>query len=264
MNTVNKQIVLRSSSSGFAWGDLIFSHYKSSCLRWILVSSHRSFVIDPKYSILGKLNEDLHEKELIAKGQYYVKEMEVESPTTMDGVVNKGHIDFLVGQRTLPGYKVDELKHVQSKNVYREVIKKGHFITDNLAQTVNYMLHAQTDHGLLKYSYYEKGQTGEPVLVDSREFKVGIDKWARITVDDQPTKFHVQDQYNHQHQAAQVLLYQRVAQRPYNGEIPFVGACGMCPINAVCAQWDRGSIESTEAFVEVSKQQLEVKEKEHE
>lgn len=257
----NKQILLRSSSSGFAWGDLIHSHYKSSCLRWILASSHRPFEIDPKYTYLGKVNEDLHEEELKKNLHCYTKEQEVERASF--GVIQRGHIDFLVVPFGTEDLVVHELKHVQSKNVYREVIKKGHFITDNLAQTVNYMLHAQTQHGLLKYTFYEKDDDGKPQAKESRYFKVSIDDFGRIFVDAKPTKFHVQDQYAHQRQAAQVLRDQTVAQRPYLGEVPFVGACHWCPLKEACAKFDKGAIESAGAFIDFSKQELEKKEKEH-
>lgn len=259
----NKQILLRSSSSGFAWGELIHSHYKSSCLRWILISSHRSFEIDPKYTHLGKINEDLHEAELIAKHDVYSREQEVSRPSPVPEVLQRGHIDFLVKPFDSDKLVVHELKHVQSKNVYREVIQKGHFVTDNLAQCVNYMLHAQTQHGLLKYTFYE-AVDGKPEAKESRYFEIFIDDFGRIFVDSKPTKFHIQDQYAHQRQAAEVLRDQKVAQRPYLGEIPFVGACHWCPVSAACAQFDRGAIEGTFAFIELSKQLIIEKEKEHE
>lgn len=248
-------VILRSSSSGFAWGELIFSHYKSSCLRWILIQSHTPYEINPKYTHLGKVNEDLHEAELLAKHDAYVRELEVEQPSPIPEVVNRGHIDFLVTPMDGTGLVVHELKHVQSKNVYREVIKKGLYITDNLAQTVNYMLQAKTQHGLLKYTFYEEGEVG-----DSRYFEVRIDDFGRINVDKKPTKFHVQDQFNHQRQAALVLRDQKVAQRPYLGETPFVGACHWCPAAEACSRFDKGAIEGTDAFIGIAKQQLKEKE----
>ncbi len=254
----DKQTILRSSSSGFAWGELVFSHYKSSCLRWILISSHRSYEIDSKYTRLGKINEDLHEEELLRKSSHYVRELEVTQPSPIDGIPNVGHIDFLVTPADSKKLEVHELKHVQSKNVYREVIKKGLYIVDNLAQTVNYMLQAKTEYGLLKYSYYEKDE-----LKDARYFDVAIDDFGRVNVDKKPTKFTVGDQLNHQRQAAMVLRDQTIAQRPYLGETPYVGACHWCPVSAACAQWDRGAIEGAVAFIELAKQQIEEKEKSH-
>lgn len=242
------ELVLRSSSSGFAWGDLIFSHYKSSCLRWILIQSHMPYEIDKKYSVLGKENEDRHQQELIDKDLVFKRELEVEKKLPWYNMTQRGHIDFLVYEDEPV---VHELKHVQSPNVYREVIKKGLYVTDNLAQCVNYMLHAKTQRGLLKYSYYKKG-----VYETEREFKVTIDDFGRIHVDKKPTKFTVQDQLCHQRQGARVLSEQLVAQRPYLGETPYVGACHWCPMSAVCTRYDSGAIEGTQSFIELAKQQL--------
>jgi len=255
VTTPNNPIILRSSSSGFAWGELIHSHYKSSCLRWILIQSHIPFDIEKRYSHLGKLNEDRHQQLIEAEGFRFDREKEVEQETAIDGVVNRGHIDFVV-YSSVP--TVHELKHVQSPNVYREVIKKRNPITDNLAQCVNYMLHMKTQHGLLKYSYYKNQTDTEPT--DEYGFKASIDDFGRVFVDAEPTKFTVQDLLAHQRQAADVLKRQVVAQRPYNGEVPYIGACHWCPMNAVCAQYDRGSIEGTEAFIDLAKQQSTKKE----
>lgn len=258
-DALDKQIVLRSSSSGFAWGELIFSKYKSTCLRWILVSSHIPFEIDPKYTEFGKVNEDLHEKELERDRSQFMRELEVEMPSPVDGVINRGHIDFVVKPLGETVWEVHELKHVQSKNVYRDVLKNGHYIVDNLAQCINYMLQAKTQRGLLKYTFYDKDAFGKLEPVKSRGFEVGIDQYGRVFVDKEPTEYTVFDQLNHQRQAATALKEQRVMQRPYNGEALFVGACHWCPVKSACAAWDKGEIEGTEAFVDQCKELLDLK-----
>lgn len=256
-------IILRSSSSGFAWGTLVHSHYKSACLRWILIQSHRSFEIAKKYQILGLANEDRHAAALQEKGIYFTRELEVERDSPVEGVVNRGHIDFLVTLPFTNELEVHELKHVQSVNVRREVIRKGLYTSDNLAQCVNYMLHAQTDHGLLKYTFWEHGKKdGKASATEEREFKVKIEEFGRISVDGVPTKFTAHDQLNHQKLAATVLKYQIVApDRPHLGNTsPFSGACRSCPAQAACDKFDQGAIEGTDAFVETSKQLIQEKE----
>lgn len=255
------EVILRSSSSAFAWGQQIFTDYKTGCLRWILISSHIPYELEAKYQIMGKVNEDRHEKTL--KGRQFTRELEVQRDSPINGVSVRGHIDFLIDDPDQ--LIVDELKHVQSKNVRRDVIRKGRPKTENLAQTVNYMWQARTTVGRLKYSFYEEDTNNQLYYcTEERTFDVRIDDFGRILIDGVATKFTIYDQLAHQAQAATALKEQKILQRPDGWQAPFVSPCAYCPAKSTCDLFDKGKIESTDAFVSTYKTVLASKECENE
>lgn len=243
----------RASSSAFAWGDMIFTDYSTGCLRKILIQSRGyESQIDPKYGIVGKLNEDRHEARL--KGRTFTREPEFSHPLAQ-GVKIKGHADFLIfGDDACPD-SVDELKSVQSTNSRLRYIRKGDYLPENLAQLVCYMWAFNVVDGRLIYTFWEQDdETGEWEANEERIFKVHIDVFGRISVDSKTTKYTVYDLLSHQAQAADVIATGKVAQRPLNHDAPFVSPCAYCVFKTVCDKYDSGEIESSEAFVTLAKE----------
>ena len=239
---------LRASSSAFQWGSLTFTTYKTGCLRKILVQSRNvQAPVAKKYGDLGSINEDRHATRLDALGVVYQREVAFKEDLG-SGVHLSGHADF-VHYENGKTVGVDELKSVQSKNVRREVIKKGLYNVENLAQLVSYMSAMDVLQGRLIYSYYEH-VSDVWTCIDERIFAVTIDEHYRIFVDSKPTQYTVFDLYAHQKAAADVIATGRVADRPANWDAAFISPCGYCPFASACDAWDQNAIESKEAFVE--------------
>jgi hypothetical protein len=243
---------LRMSSSGFLWGTLVHTTYKTACLRKVLLQSQAvQGPVHSKYRDLGQKNEDRHAERLTEAGRTYVREVEFVRPThSRPTVSTSGHCDFLLsaGDRSI---RVDELKSVSSVNVARKVIRDGSYPVENLAQVVRYMVEARVVHGRLIYTYWKKG-----VPEDERIFKIYIDDYGRILVDQEPTQFVVNDLLAFEDAAAKVIADKIVWDRPFRGEIPFAGACHWCPFKTACDAWDTGSIKGTDAFVDFAKSNI--------
>lgn len=247
----------RASSSAFMWGQTVFTDYKTGCLRKILIQSrNHQATIDPKYGILGKINEDRHEARLIKEGTKFLREVEFKSKVPMVPSINlSGHADFiLIDPLNINPYCVDELKSVTSKNVRRNVIKNGEYGTENLAQLVTYMAEAKVTKGRLIYTYYEQDTNNQQYYaVDERTFNVTIDDFGKIAVDSNPTQYSFNDVLAHRVAAARTIENGEVAQRPYRWELNFVSPCQWCPFKQACDKFDAGEIEGTDAFVEYAK-----------
>jgi PD-(D/E)XK nuclease superfamily protein len=245
---------LRASSSAFQWGDITFTKYKTGCLRKIMLQSQQvdAFVAG-KYKSLGDINEERHARRLTDLGYKFEREVEFKMPiASVSNVQFSGHCDFLV---RLDGHtRIDECKSVQSTNVRREVIKKGDYLVENLAQVISYMVAAQCHSGQLIYTFYEQNDdSGEMEAADERIFKVQIDLYGRINVDGVPTQFTVMDFIAHSVRAAKVIENKTVDVRPNLWDAPFASPCKMCVFSKACDRWDSGEIESTDAFVEYAK-----------
>jgi hypothetical protein len=249
---------LRMSSSGFLWGTLVHTTYKTACLRKVLLQSQTiQGPVDSKYRDLGQKNEDRHAERLTKAGRRFQREVEFIRPThSRPAVSTSGHCDFLVLHGEGSPWRIDELKSVSSQNVARKVIRDGSYPVENLAQTVRYMVEAKVVHGRFIYTQWKKG---EPV--DERIFRLHIDDYGRIAVDDLPTQFVVYDLLAFEDAAAEVIEERIVWDRPFRGEIPFAGACHWCPFKTACDAWDAGSIKGTDAFVDFAKSNI-VEEKE--
>ena len=167
------------------------------------------------------------------------------------GVTLTGHVDFLILNDDGEAVAIEELKSVTSKNTHRNVIKNGNFVIENLAQTVAYMVAMRVVKAKLIYTYYEE-DGGELHAQDERTFKISIDNFGRIFVDDLPTRYTVQDYLAHRNAAAIAVSTGRVPQRPHAWDAPFGSPCAYCPFSKACDDWDKGVIESDEAFVELS------------
>lgn len=248
MASYHNPMQLRASSSAFAWGTLIYTDYKTGCLRKILVQSkgHQT-PIDPKYGELGAYNEDRHGDQLARLLVPFNRESKFERDLS-HGVTISGHADFVICEGGEEPTEVHELKSVSSKNSRRNVIKHGQYLTENLAQLVCYMWAFDVCSGRLIYTYYEN-----KVALDERIFAVAIDEFGRINVDSKPSKFTIYDLFSHQAQAATVIAHGAVAQRPLNWDAPFVSPCKFCQFSKVCDDYDSGVFEGSEAFVNLCK-----------
>jgi hypothetical protein len=257
----------RISSSAFLWGRLVRTDYNTGCLRRILLQSlDISTTIDPKYEIIGKMNEDRHAKMLDEKGTVYVREMVLQRPSKrVPGVEISGHADFVITDALGRPTAVHELKSITSKNVRREVIGKGFFKTENLAQVVAYMGELDLTDGALIYTYYEHPKTASEEdkkdwlkleAVDARTFSVHVDTYGRIHVDAHPTEFTAYDVIAHRNAAVEVIAKQNVVDRPYRHDTPFVSPCHWCAFKATCDAYDNGEVESDVAFVDKARNQI--------
>lgn len=253
MNDKPKKVYM--SNSGFMWGRVVFTDYKSGCIRNILLSANgvREGEINKKYQVLGELNEERYEAYLKSIGANYVRELAVKHPITPDSeVVLSGRIDFL---RQLTGFvEVDELKSTDSTNKRREVIKKGKWVTENLAQAISYMISMECVTGRLVYTYYEMDDiTKQYEPRDERAFEIMIESSGRISVDGTPTQFSVNDQLNHRLAAKTAIETHTVWDRPYNWDKPFQSPCKFCPWSSTCDKYDDGKLADTDAFIHDAK-----------
>lgn len=243
---------MRASSSAFAWGRLVYTDYKSGCLRKILLQSRNvSKAIDSKYTTLGTLNEDRHQARLEREGRKNIRREPEFKLDLAKGVSLSGHSDYVYEDG------VDELKSVSSKNVLRNVIKNGNYVTENLAQLVCYMMAFAKDFGRLIYTYYEDGEVGIDKKTGAeleRIFIVTIDAFGRIAVDSQVTKFTFNDLLAHQEQAALTIATGEVLQRPYRHDAPFASPCSFCPYKEACDAYDSGEISTANEFVNMAKE----------
>lgn len=248
MSAYYTPLQMRASSSAFQWGSIVHTTWKTGCLRKILIQSKGyESAIDSKYTILGKINEDRHEKRLQEKGLQYKKEVEFLRGGSVAGTTFSGHVDFLILDSNGKPWWVDELKSVSSKNQYRKLIKQGDYNVENLAQLVAYMVEARVVLGRLIYTFYDE----EKIAQDERIYKVDIDAFGRIFVGDDPTQFTVNDLLAHQYAAAKVILESTVfPDRPFRGESPFVGCCNYCPFSTACAKYEAGELSDSSEFVQ--------------
>lgn len=245
----HEPLTLRASSSAFAWGTLIFTDYNSGCLRKILIqSTGYETVIDPKYPLVGKLNEDRH----AAKITSYYREVPFQRAVGYGPIQLRGHADFVHVDADGTQYMVDELKSVTSKNVLKNTIKNGSYKTENLAQLVCYMTAFKVTQGRLIYTWYQQDAAGEWRDGEERIFKVDVDNFGRIFVDSKPSQYTVFDLYSHQLQAAKAVYDNHVLQRPVRWDAPFGSPCGPCKFKDACDAWDQGEIEGTDAFVKIA------------
>ena len=147
--------------------------------------------------------------------------------------------------------KVYELKSTESRNVLR-AMKQGTFKTENLAQLVSYMIAVGTDQGELRYAYMEPDAQGQYTIKSERAFDVKVNDFGRLIIDGKANRFTVYDQLAHQQMAAHVIENDIVFDRPANYSAAFGSPCQYCSFKEACNQWDSGSIESVDGFVEVS------------
>lgn len=250
----DKPIKVHGSSSAFAFGNLIVTQYSSGCLRNILLKYHDVKEPFPEHhKERGKINEDLFEHEArLKRGCVVDREVPVvEHIDDSTGAYFSGRIDYrvTVGDES---YLV-ELKSTESSNVLKEVIGKGNFKTDNLAQLVAYMLVTRLNHGQLIYTYFERDSTKALSKAAERVFDVWLHDDGSIIVDGKRSQFTVHDQLAHRHAVVDALKRQCVSPRPYKWS-DFDGPCKWCPFAKVCDSYDDGYLETTEQFIQAARQ----------
>ncbi len=256
----------RLSSSAFMWGDLVFTDYKTGCLRKILLQSrdinapyNGVQTDDPDGTTLGDVNENRHIERLYREGhKKFLREVEFKRPIPQEPTItSSGHCDFIIANDINAAF-VDELKSATSKNTRRNVIKNGEYSTENLAQIVAYMGEAKLVDGRLIYTYYEiDTNTGKYHAIDSRTFIVKIDDYGKIFVDGKATQWAFNDLIAHRVAAARVIRTGEVTQRPYRWELEWASPCKFCHFKDACDKFDSGEIEGDVAFVEYAKNLIE-------
>lgn len=235
-------------------GGLVFTKYSSGCLRHILLRhSGLRETINPKHLERGAMNEDEFQAGL-GTGADVVREKPFhltvsDSPRTY----YSGRIDFLFCPNG-PDKKIVELKSTESSSVAKSVIKDGKINSQNLAQTVCYMLAEQCNNAEIIVTYYKSVKKTKVLKKDSeRVFKIVIEADGLITVDGENSGYYVRNLLKHAQEAAKVIIDQSVASRPYCAS-DFDSPCAFCPFRSVCDLYDDGVINSTEEFISVSKQ----------
>ncbi len=252
---------LYASSSGFIWGRLVFTDYKTGCLRNVLLQSRgvREGEIDEKYKIMGALHEDLHEDFLKSHKIPYHREAAIKYNVTPD-VQFSGRADFVI-----PETRVEELKSTDSKNTARNIIKNGKVRTEHLAQVIAYMIPLKLAEGRLIYGYYEKDdETGKYAKQSDRAFDILIDDAGRICIDGAPSGYTINDSLNYTKTAAAVVTSGEIWDRPHNWSQSWGSPCKTCPWSSTCDKYDDGLIEGDVAFVQDAIDSLKAKEKKNE
>jgi hypothetical protein len=232
------------------WGRTVFTDHSSGCLRSIYLKNKGiKTPFDETHTIRGKMNEDDYERQLKEKGIEYTREYKILEPVTgFHDCYFTGSVDFLVDGPQCS--EVHELKSTQSKSRYY-AIKRGEWVTENLAQAVAYMTYANTVVGKLVYTFWEapKGKTDlEPKFDYVHE--ILIDNAGRINLNSVPTRYTVYDVLAHQHAALKVLQDDLIWDRPHNWDLPWGSPCTHCPFKASCDAYDSGVIEGAVAFVD--------------
>lgn len=245
-------IKVRGSEAGFMWGRLVYTEYDTACLRKILLRSRgvRATVAEV-HNERGKTYEGLYEQRFPT----CQREVPVVLPVDgVDGADFSSRVDLIVGSGD--DVVVHELKSTESKNVLRNVIKSGAYKVENLAQLISYMIAVGTDRGQLSYGYLERDANNAYQIKQERTFKIVVDAVGRIVVDSVPTKWTIYDQIAHTQTSAKVQKEGIIWDRPAKWDAPFGSPCGYCPFKLACEKYDSGSIESVDAFVEISQQCL--------
>lgn len=247
---MQRSYVLRASSSGFAWGSMVFTRYKTACLRKIKVQAHRNedLQINPDYAAIGKLNEDRHAARL---DPHLPFEREKLFSRRINGthVTQEGHCDFLITDLDGNATRVDELKAVRSVNTRREIIRNGQYLPENLAQLVTYMSAFNAPRGRLIYTFYPENNVPD----EERAFHVELDDYGRVIVDGEATKFTYYDLLCHRDQAAAAIEADTIPQRPYLWDAPFISPCAYCPYSDACDAFDMHEL-SDEKFLTACKE----------
>lgn len=250
---------LYGSSSAFQWGQLTFTNTKAGCLRAIFLQSRgvRETSIPEVYQVIGALNEEWYRTEVL-KEQEFKAEEPIKRLLGTD-IEFSGRIDYLLPDEVI------ELKAVTSYAKSRDVIAGGNYAPENLAQLVSYMMESRITQGQLIYTWWkDKNQAKSSKVkvtstdktmyevVESRSYKVEIDEFGRIIVDQVPSKFTVHDQLAHRSAAVKCIEEGTILNRPIGYDAPFGSPCTYCVFKEACDSYDEGTIEGADAFINLS------------
>lgn len=252
---------LYPSSSAFMWENLVITQYSSGCLRSILLQAEGLWTdIDPKYKILGELNERRIETDVLQPDDriaYYSREHPMRLDTGVPGVLVSGRADFLLYYKKYEKPIVLELKSADSANTKRYVIEQGKPKLGNVAQTIGYMVDVEHDKGILRYDHYKLNDEAEYEPTVFREFKITLDEQGNIYIDKQLYDHTVGDYLNHRLQAAITIKNRQVRDRPDNWNAKFGSPCHFCNYKIACNKYDKGEISSTDNFVNEARQLIQ-------
>lgn len=248
-------VKVRASSSSFAKGSLVFTRYNTGCLRAILAKSH-GLKDDFKQITkdIGAANEERFERTLgdpADGGPAWQREVPISSDIVPDGsAVFSGRCDFVIATPT--GREVVELKSTSSKNKLTD-LKQGLVTPEVVAQITNYLIEFETTEGRIIYTFYKTPT--EPTY--ERAFAVTVDVHGTVLLDGADTGFTVADALQHRLLQVEVLKNQTVGDRPYNWSKPYSSPCDWCPFKKTCDAWDAGQMETTAAFLNSCKEEME-------
>lgn len=250
-------IKIRPSQAAFQDGQLVFTRYSSGCHRHIYLANYGiREEIDQKHKERGQLNEDWFERRLGSTP--YAREKSFALTLFADiGVVLSGRCDYILFPTDPDKKEVVELKSSESPSILNDVIKKGKYKLENLAQLLCYLMAESCTSGRLIYAHYKKDKkTKEYYLNAEREFSVQVEDSGRILVDGEEAEFKVDNLLQHLRAAAVYLKNdQLAATRPYN-ESKFNGPCAYCVFKSSCELLDEGILTSVEEFVSQAKMDL--------
>jgi hypothetical protein len=221
-----------------AWG--------TGCFRRQLIGSYGIETPFPEaIAKTGAANEENYASGLYYDGIVYVREMEVHQEAVA-GVGFSGRVDFFC---PFEEFKVRELKSATSEKTFTEVIKRGHYKPNNLAQLVSYMVALEEAKGILHYTYYDKVQ-GDYIPTAVRAFQVTIDDDGRILVDEEDSEFTVANSLAHRYNSAMWLVDPEVPPLPKGHLDKWKSPCKYCDFRQTCNMYDCGMITTKEEFIQ--------------
>lgn len=257
----------------------MYTDWSTGCIRNLLFKSYGlQDQLKTETSERGARNEERFEATLREKGVDFVRELNSPVNSVTDNVAWGGRSDVL---RCKAGGAVEaiqrgdqlgvsgdakksvydyiwELKSTGSKNKLRD-LRAGKYTTENLAQTVAYMLDFEVPQGSLLYTYYAPDKEGKDEVKYEREFKVVLDDLGRVVVDKEPTIFLATDQLEHRLRAAEAIDQDIVWDRPHNYAANWGSPCHFCPFKTACDKWDNKEIQQVGGLLEEASKCLGVK-----
>lgn len=266
----NKPKKLYPSSSAFMWGRIVHTAYGSGCLRNVLIKSRGVRTEIAKFHMVrGAKFEEMYEKRLQDSGISYQAEKKICVDIPGTEVLFSGRIDFLIDSDGSGDFSdIRELKSTESKAKRREVINKGYFVINQLAQLIAYMVSESRETGKLIVAYLEADEAtgeykqpevkmyrGKPIEVE-KTFEVQIHRSGRIIVDGKTTQWTAHDFLEWRQAAAEVIESGEVWERPNNYDAVFNSPCGLCEFRGTCDKWDAGEIDTTEDFVRSARDEV--------
>ena len=237
---------IRGSQSSFMEDGQALSAWGTGCFRRQLIGSYGIEGPFPEaIARTGAANEEVYASELYYAGIVFVREMEVNQEVTAD-IGLSGRVDFFC---PFEEFKVRELKSATSEKTFTEVIKRGHYKPNNLAQLVSYMVVLEEPKGILHYTYYDKAQE-DYIPTAVRAFQVTIDDDGRILVDGEDSEFTVANLLSHRYNSAMWLVDTSVPPLPKGHAEKWKSPCKYCDFRQACNMYDCGMIATKEEFIQ--------------
>jgi hypothetical protein len=240
-----QKLSVRGSQASFCENGVVLTQCGTGCYRRQLIGS---FGIEepfpPEIAAVGAMNEERYEKDLQNAGFDYQREVEVKRPI-MEGVQFSGRMDFYLPSDPI---KIRELKSATSEKTYKEVIVKGKYKLENLAQVSAYMICMEEEVALLIYNYYPK-EGAKADQEAERKFWVTIDITGGIFVDGESTGFTVADQLEHRYNSARWLIADDIPPAPKGRDDKWKSPCKFCAFQQACNEYDMGLVRDKESFL---------------